>query len=339
MDVRLSEEHNLVQQTAGQLARDHAFAIRPNGDSLPDSSRAWQALSEIGFIGLRALATAGGAEATALDAALVVEQLARQLTAVPYIGQAVLAPELAHLGGNESLVRDIIGGARVTVALDQSMTRLAHIDEAAVIWDAQGADDVLLLDRRDRVCRSSAAGDRVLGLDLTREVRHRSMGEAVPVSSASLSGDDQLRFAALAFAMVAAALVGVAQSALDAAVAYVTDRVQFGAPVGSFQAVQHLAATAAVLVEGARSSMWHAAWAVDALAPRDALLAARQAKAYCSRAGREVCEISVQLHGGIAITWEHLAHVRLRRALFMATSFGDVGTQLRAIADHRLGAA
>ena len=68
-------------------------------------------------------------------------------------------------------------------------------------------------------------------------------------------------------------------------------------------------------------------------------LAARQAKAYCSRAARQVVEISVQLHGGIAITWEHLAHVRVRRALFLAASFGDERAHLRAIADARLGEA
>ena len=85
--------------------------------------------------------------------------------------------------------------------------------------------------------------------------------------------------------------------------------------------------------------MWHAAWAVDALAPADARLAARQAKAYCSRAARQVAEISIQLHGGIAITWEHRAHVRVRRALFLAASFGDERAHLRAIADARLGVA
>jgi len=74
------------------------------------------------------------------------------------------------------------------------------------------------------------------------------------------------------------------------------------------------------------------------LDPADARLAARQAKAYCSRAARQVVETSVQLHGGIAITWEHLAHMRVRRALFLAASFGSERAHLQAIADARLGA-
>jgi hypothetical protein len=73
------------------------------------------------------------------------------------------------------------------------------------------------------------------------------------------------------------------------------------------------------------------------MAPNDAPLAARQAPAYCSRASRQVVEISAPLHGGTAITWEHLSHVRVRRALFLAKSFGDERAHLRAIADARLG--
>jgi len=139
-------------------------------------------------------------------------------------------------------------------------------------------------------------------------------------------------------AMLAADLVGVMQAAVDASVAYVRDRVQFGVPVGSFQAVQHLAADALVMLEGARSSMWHAAWAVDALEPHEALLAARQAKSYCSRVGRQVVEIHVQLFGGIAITWEELAHIRVRRALVDRSTFGDEDVQDDAIAAVRVGA-
>jgi alkylation response protein AidB-like acyl-CoA dehydrogenase len=153
----------------------------------------------------------------------------------------------------------------------------------------------------------------------------------------SVTPDELVRFEALALALLAADLVGVMQAALDAAVAYVRQRVQFGVPVGSFQAVQHLAADAKVLLEGSRSSMWHAAWAVDELAVEDAVLAARQAKAYCSRAALAVVEIHVQLHGGIAITWEELAHVRVRRVLLDRATFGDERAQEDAIAATRLG--
>ena len=74
-------------------------------------------------------------------------------------------------------------------------------------------------------------------------------------------------------------------------------------------------ADALVATEGSRSIALHAAWAVDALAPRDALSAASAAKAYCARAARTVCETAIQVHGGIGNTWECVAHVYLRRAL------------------------
>ncbi|HJR26413.1 MAG TPA: acyl-CoA dehydrogenase family protein, partial [Acidimicrobiales bacterium] len=82
----------------------------------------------------------------------------------------------------------------------------------------------------------------------------------------------------------------------------------------------------------------HAAWAVDALAPADALASAALAKAYCARAARSVCEAAIQVHGGIGNTWECLAHVHLRRALLSTDLFGGVGPSLdRVLAHHRIG--
>ena len=100
----------------------------------------------------------------------------------------------------------------------------------------------------------------------------------------------------------AADLVGVMQGALDDAVRYAGERTQFGVKIGSFQAVAHLLADALVGVEGARSCLWHAAWAIDHLPVDEARLAARTAKAYASAAGREVVETTVQVFGGIAIS-------------------------------------
>jgi alkylation response protein AidB-like acyl-CoA dehydrogenase len=103
--------------------------------------------------------------------------------------------------------------------------------------------------------------------------------------------------------------------------------------------VQHLAADALVQVEGARSCVWHAAWAVDHCDPTAALLAARAAKAFASKAGRQVVETAVQLFGGIAITWEHLSHVRLRRALVDRQLLGDENVHYEQIAAIRLAHA
>src|SRR5205823_10751746 len=104
-------------------------------------------------------------------------------------------------------------------------------------------------------------------------------------------------------------LVGTMRGAVDLTVDYAKQRRQYGQPIGSFQAVQHLLADAAVHLEGSRSATLYAAWAADALAPADALAAAASAKANASRAARTVCEIAIQVHGGIGNTWDCLARV------------------------------
>jgi alkylation response protein AidB-like acyl-CoA dehydrogenase len=90
-------------------------------------------------------------------------------------------------------------------------------------------------------------------------------------------------------------------------------------------------ADAHVAMEGSRSIALHAAWAVDALPADDTLAAASAAKAFCARAARSVCETSIQVHGGIGNTWECLAHVFLRRALFSTEVLGGIGDSLQRV--------
>ncbi|MFZ3394698.1 acyl-CoA dehydrogenase family protein, partial [Rhodococcus sp. 7Tela_A2] len=106
-----------------------------------------------------------------------------------------------------------------------------------------------------------------------------------------------------------------ARGAQTVAIEYAKIREQYGKAIGSYQAVAHLLAESQALIEGSISVLRHAAWAVDELAPADAVRAARIAKIYCARAARTVCETAVQVHGGIGNTWECIEHVYLRRAL------------------------
>jgi alkylation response protein AidB-like acyl-CoA dehydrogenase len=129
-------------------------------------------------------------------------------------------------------------------------------------------------------------------------------------------------------------LVGTMRGAVRLACDYARDRRQYGRAIGSFQAVQHLLADAFVASEGSASVALHAAWAVDALAPADALAAAAVAKAYCARAARSVCETAIQVHGGIGNTWECLAHLHLRRALVAGDLLGGTGASLARVLDH-----
>jgi alkylation response protein AidB-like acyl-CoA dehydrogenase len=142
---------------------------------------------------------------------------------------------------------------------------------------------------------------------------------------------------ALALTMVSADAVGAMRHGLEQAVAYTKERIQYGVPVGSFQAVQHMCAEALVAVEGADSTVKYAAWGVDELEPAEALLAARTAKAYCGMTSRAVPETIMQVYGGIGQTWEHIAHFVNRRNMLDRHVFGDDAVQQSAIADSRLG--
>jgi len=121
---------------------------------------------------------------------------------------------------------------------------------------------------------------------------------------------------------VAAECLGGAERALELAVDYVRTREQFGRPVGSFQAVQHLAAEAVAAIEPARALLWHAGWAFDAR-PREAPLAAAMAKVACAEVFRAVSRTAIEMFGGIGFTFENDMHLYFKRALANATAFGD----------------
>jgi hypothetical protein len=172
------------------------------------------------------------------------------------------------------------------------------------------------------------------GVDLTRPVASvpaPGIVIAVDGQARPLDSDDVAAWQSLGLAVTSADLVGVMRGALDLTTDYARTRRQYGAAIGSFQAVQHLLADALVAMEGSRSIALHAAWAVDALPPSEALAAASAAKAYCARAARTVCETAIQVHGGIGNTWECLAHVFLRRALLSCDVLGGVGPNLARV--------
>jgi alkylation response protein AidB-like acyl-CoA dehydrogenase len=131
-------------------------------------------------------------------------------------------------------------------------------------------------------------------------------------------------------ALVALALesCGVARRALEYAIEHATEREQFGKPIGVYQAISHPLADAYTRVELSRSlSLW-AAWCVAA-DDAQAAIAAAAAKSYAAEAAVAVCETSIQAHGGIGFTWEHVLHRLYKRALWIE-SFLASGTQLRA---------
>jgi alkylation response protein AidB-like acyl-CoA dehydrogenase len=207
------------------------------------------------------------------------------------------------------------------------------VPSGSVALDAAGSGTGLLL-RGDGSLATVPLDGPASRTDLTRPTAVPS-GPATPIEGGRTPHADALtRWSALGLALTCADLVGVMRGAIDLGVDYAGQRRQFGTPIGSFQAIQHLLAEAFVSLEGSRSVALHAAWVVDALPPDDALAAAALAKAYCARAARTVCETVIQVHGGIGHTWECMAHVFLRRALVSCDLFGGVGPSLERVLVH-----
>jgi alkylation response protein AidB-like acyl-CoA dehydrogenase len=349
MDVRLSPEQVALRDAAAKVVDRlgvHGVA------ELDDRERAAKLHAAVAASGWRELRTAtdnGAPWASAVEVALVAEELGRGLADAAFLG-ATLAAELRRRAGAPGAP-----GARgsETVALRPDLEELAadeggHVPSGAVALDAVIAETALVSVGSGTdwtigavALHPSGRAPSAGGVDLTRPVASvRAPGTVVAVEGQArpLDGVDAAAWQSLGLAVTSADLVGVMRGALDLTTDYARSRRQYGAAIGSFQAVQHLLADAFVAMEGSRSIALHAAWAVDALPARDALAAASAAKAYCSRAARTVCETAIQVHGGIGNTWECLAHVFLRRALLSSDVLGGVGPNLvRVLAAHDIG--
>ena len=341
MEIAFTDEQQLLRDTAAQLGESIGVTSADEIATGEALDAQWRRLVDLGVPTLRSPRLCG-LEASGVETVIVIEELAKTLSAVPVVGQAVVTTELLEATGAEKELELIAEGSlRLAPVLGPDLMRFGSAHRPGVAFDAAGATHGLLATHTDGqrrlVCAPLGGADH-RALDLTREFH---CFPAEPAASAVVTGapiDDERwrRVESLAMTAVAADLVGIMQGALDDAVRYAGERAQFGVRIGSFQAVGHLLADALVQVEGARSCLWHAAWAIDHLPADEARLAAMTAKAYASAAGREVVETTVQVFGGIAITWEHASHLRLRRTLLDRRLFGDETVHYEAIAALRL---
>jgi alkylation response protein AidB-like acyl-CoA dehydrogenase len=333
MDVRLSAEQVALRDSAAQMM--DRLAPRTVGD-LDDGERKAKldaAVEAAGWRDLRVAADGGRPLASAVEASIVAEELGRGLADTAFLGPT-LAADLRRRSGIGSPPN------RESVALRPDLSAPAETSTSgAVVIDCQDAASGLVLISGDSgwTLAAVAAGPAVDAVDLTRSVAPVAGGQdsaALSGAGGALSDDDLRAWSALGLSLTCADLVGVMRGVIALSGDYAASRRQFGVPVGSFQAVQHLLADSMVAMEGSRSAALHAAWAVDALPPADALAAASVAKAYCARAARSVCETGIQVHGGIGNTWDCLAHVFLRRALLSTDILGGVGLSLGRVLAH-----
>jgi alkylation response protein AidB-like acyl-CoA dehydrogenase len=344
----LSEEQEMLRDMVAQLSA--SIGLRTTGDlASVDRVKAWHRLSEAGLLGLRIRAEDGVPAGSGVEHLLIAMALGGALAPVPFLGSVLAAELLALVGGRPEWLNDIAAGqARYALLLTPDLCGLADIADVvgAVAWDADEAAYAVAIKRTPpsgRIVRVSITpGFLALeSADLTR--RLLEPGDAIRADQCEEAGDSlspelHERWLALALTLVSGDIVGVMASGLHDAVAYTKERIQYGVPVGSFQAVQHLCAECLVETEAAAATARYAAWTVDALDPPDALIAARTAKAYCSSAAREVTETIMQIYGGIGHTWEHVAHLRTRRALMDRQVLGDESEHLLRLADWRLAA-
>jgi len=336
VDTRYSDEQLELQKATAALLADLAPRTVADLDDAGRRARLADAAESAGWFELRGPGDGDAPLASGVEVAIVARELGRVAADTPFLGPT-LAADLTRRAGHA--LDDVhTSGVFDAALLDLATTVSSGVVDGVAV-DCAGAERGLVLLAGD--AGSSLLAEVPLdapapATDLTRALA-RVAGTPEPPLGHALDGDAVTRSRALALTITVADLVGIMEGALETSTAYAREREQYGVPVGSFQAVQHLLAEARVLVEGAVSVAQYAAWAVDALAPDAAWEAGAVAKAYCARAARTVCETAIQVHGGIGNTWECFVHVHLRRSLLSSALAGDEGHHLRALARRRLG--
>jgi alkylation response protein AidB-like acyl-CoA dehydrogenase len=303
----------------------------------------WKALAaEMGLAGLLVPEERGGAGASAREAAVVMEELGRAVAPVPFLTSAVIATTVL-LDAEADLLAALAAGER-TAALAVPLSTAPDGALLAARADAGGRltgaitsvagaleADVLLVPATTgdgiavyAVPASAAGIAPVVSLDMTRQLADVTF-DGVAGELVVADGESAVRRALQAgAALLASEQLGVARWCLDTTVAYLNDRRQFGRVVGGFQALKHRLADLYTGVESANAAARYAAAALAAGDP-DAPVATAVAQAFCGDLAVTAAEEAVQLHGGIGMTWEHPAHLYLKRAKADQIALGTPG--------------
>jgi alkylation response protein AidB-like acyl-CoA dehydrogenase len=325
----------------------------------PFDAKVWARLgSELGVLGLLVPEADGGVGGTLVDQAVAVEELGASLACGPVFGTVFLViPALVAAPAgqvrDELLVELVEGrrfaafavaagvaGADVAVSITADDDTLTGTVERVV--DAGAADDLLVVARRADgpalyAVEASAPGVQripLTTLDLTRPQATVVLSGAPGRLIAGPGDAERVIDHALQIGSVLLAVeqVGAGQHLLDLSVDYVKSRLQFGRPIGSFQAVKHRLADLLVDLTHARSTAYHAVWAL-ADGSDDPALAVSIAQATASAAFSRVAADTIQVHGGIGFTWEHQAHLYFKRAVADAALLGTAEQHRSRVAE------
>ncbi|TXS46246.1 acyl-CoA dehydrogenase [Streptomyces sp. uw30] len=349
-DLLYTEEEEALRAAVRDLLTDHCDApgvIARTESDTPHDLEAWKALADgMGLAGLLVPEDKGGQGATHREVAVVLEELGRAVAPLPYLTSAVVATEaLLACEAEDGLLSELASGRRIgalAVALNVvpggAYKVVRHQDgalhgELTGIADAVVAD-VLLVPADDgglyAVEADAVTVTAQASLDLTRPVAKVALDGA----PGRLLGDAEpavLRALRAGAGLLASEQFGLAEWTLTETVRYLKERKQFNRPVGGFQALKHRLAQLWLEVVNLRAA---ARGAADALATgEDVEVAVAVAQAYAAQVAVHAAEEAVQLHGGLGMTWEHPAHLYLKRAKADSIAYGTAGAHREALAE------
>jgi alkylation response protein AidB-like acyl-CoA dehydrogenase len=340
---------------AGEGSTSTTSGDAPLGEDAPERDAphgydpsVWSSMADQGWLAIEVPEDEGGLGLGLVEVAVLSEELGRRLVAAPFLPSvvalgALCAPEARENAGTKEWREALSQGTAVGCVVwapDGRLTVTAARSDGDVQLNGEtpptlyGASaDVAVVVAGSGVYAvdlgSVGQRDPLPAMDRTRElgVLKFDATPAVRVGDADAAALLLDRAATLA----SAEMLGAADRVLWMSVEYAKDRVQFGKPIGSFQAVKHMLADALVDVEGMRSTVYYAAWCAAA-GDRDRSLSASMAKAWCSDASHRVMGVGLQVHGGIGFTWEHDMHLYVKRAQLDQVSFGDASFHRERIA-------
>jgi alkylation response protein AidB-like acyl-CoA dehydrogenase len=353
MNLELTDEQVALRDTTRRFLAEKAPIsghVRQLLDDPAGTTEAvWRGLAGLGTTGLLVPENYGGAGMTMVEAGVVAEELGAGLHPGPWLSTAVAATRaLTRLGAEDAAAKLLTGIADGTTiatvgfldfGLNSDQASLAAgrrgddivlRGEVAAVPDAAAADILLALaEDADGTglfaVKTDSSGISVVperGIDQTRK-RFRVTLDAAPAGRLAAASSDAVT-AVVDDVLIAAAAdaLGAARAVMNLAVEYAKVRKQFGQVIGSFQAIQHLCVDMYETVELARSGVIHALWAADNAGADERHLAALRAKAFAGRLAT-VGDTAIQIFGGIGYTWEHDAHLYLKRLLSWSELLGS----------------
>jgi alkylation response protein AidB-like acyl-CoA dehydrogenase len=341
VDFDLSEDQLALREGARELldglaSTTHVRATMAAGGGF--DAGLWKAMVDQGWTGIDVSETSGGLGLGTVELGVLLEEVGRHAAPAPFLSTVLALSALARSGAAVDDVARLLGGDAIgCVAWSSRADAVRAEPGASGDWSLTGRADptpyapsasvaVVPADDTDGPALFVVDLDTIgapapePAMDQTRELGWLRF-EATP--GRRLGGADAVEALLDRGAVYASAeMLGGASRAMDMAVEYAKERVQFGRPIGSFQAVKHRCADMLVDVEGMRSTVYWAAWCIGANDP-EAAVAASTAKVWCSDASKRVMASALQVHGGIGFTWEHDLHLFLKRAQLDQVSFGD----------------